>query len=63
MCFMSDQVFRAIGKKVKRNMDHINKTDINDISISYVHKKINLISKSMSYIHLDYDMFVMEDLF
>ena len=25
-------------------------------------KKSNLISKSMSYIYLDYDMFVMEDL-
>ena len=35
MDYMSDEVFRAIGKKLN-NMDQINKTDISDISISYV---------------------------
>ena len=33
-------------------MDQINKTDINDISISYVHKKINLISQWVVYISI-----------
>ena len=43
-CAMLDEVFRAIGK-TWTIMDQINKTDINEISISYVTKKINLISQ------------------
>ena len=34
-CAVSDEVFRAMGKKVKKNMDQIIKTDTNDISSSF----------------------------
>ena len=36
-CAVSDEVFRAMGKKSKKkkNMDQINKTDTNDISSSF----------------------------
>ena len=44
-------------------MDQINKTDTNDISMSFVHeKKINLISQWVA-LFLDYEIFVMQDLF
>ena len=34
MCYVSDKVFRAIHvEKVKKSMDQIDKTDINDIGI------------------------------
>ena len=56
---MSDEVFRATGKRLK-NMDQINKTDISDI-ISYIHEK-NQPNYSISRIYLDYDNFVMQDL-
>ena len=44
MCHMSDKVFKAIWKRLK-NIDHIDQTDTNDISISFVHEEINLTSK------------------
>ena len=59
MGYMSDEVFRATGKRLK-NMDQINKTDISDI-ISYIHEK-NQPNYSISRIYLDYDNFVMQDL-
>ena len=59
-CAMSDEVFRAIGKTWK-HMDQINKTDINEISISYVNEK-NQLNFSMSCIDLDHGIFVTQDL-
>ena len=44
MCYMSDEVFKAIGKRLK-SIDHIDQTDTNNISISFVHEEINLISQ------------------
>ena len=44
-CTVSDEIFRAIGKrlktKIERCMDQIGKPDINGISSSYVHKNSN----------------------
>ena len=34
-CAVSDEVFRAMGKSIKKNLDQINKTDTNDISSSF----------------------------
>ena len=48
-------------EKVKKNMDQINKADINNISISYLHEK-NQLYFSMSLICLDYEIFVMQNL-
>ena len=41
-------------------MDQINKTDISDISISYVHKK--QLDFLIICIYLDYENFAMQDL-
>ena len=54
---MSDEVLRAIGK----NMDQINKTAINDISISCAHEN-NHPYFAVSCIYLDDEIFVMKDL-
>ena len=50
MGYMSDEVFRATGKRLK-NMDQINKTDISDI-ISYIPEKINPITQSVAFISI-----------
>ena len=42
-------------------MDQIDKTDINNISSSYVHEK-NQINFSMSCIYLEHEIFVIQDL-
>ena len=60
MDYISDEVFRAIGKKLN-NMDQINKTDISNISISYVHEK-NQPNFPKSCIYLDYENVLKQDL-
>ena len=34
-CVVSDEVFIAMGKKYKKNLDQINNADTNDISSSF----------------------------
>ena len=62
--YVSDKVFRAIHvEKVKKSMDQIDKTDINDIGIWYVHEKKNQPNFSMSCIYRDCAIFVMQYMF
>ena len=59
----ADEVSRAIAKKGKNSMDQINKTNINDIKISYVKVNVELITSfSRNCIYVAYDIFVRQNM-